>query len=229
MWRSFAAFLSIAGLLILMQLRVPNGMMGPNQPQPNQGNPAQQLADKKAKEQAELLRPFKEPHPFDASKEGYHVIFPGKPSPPQFRVINRWGTTWSYQENRLGNLVFTVYWDQRQKSEKPMSDRDYLAWQMAGYQKGLNKRVGIEDQRRVWTERYFKFKDKYEAAEVANGYHFVAQDDYYGPQLCRHWFIVTSDDLYQLEAEGNAEVVSSHFADDFFHSFELRPKFLQGP
>lgn len=178
---------------------------------------------KRAQELATLLRPFAKPHPFDAPDKGYTVVFPGQPTTSQFHYVDREGTTWYYEEQRLGRLSFTVNWDKVQRFYDGGSDRRLLDWSKMNYQKEMERLHGA-NQRWKETDRYFLYQNKYEAAEVVDYYHFVKDDEYYGQQMCRSLFILKDLDLYQLKVEGNAEVVSSKLADDFFNSFELVPK-----
>ena len=180
--------------------------------------------EKRGHELATLLRPFDKPCPFDGTEHGYKLVFPGRPTTPQFHSIDREGTTWYYEEQRLGAaLSFTANWDKAQRFFDGGADRRLLDWSKMHYQKEMERLHG-ENQRWRESNRYFLYQNKYEAAEVIDYYHFVKDDDYYGPQMCRALFILKDLDLYQLKVEGNAEIVSSKLADDFFHSFELVPK-----
>ncbi len=239
MWRSISALACVAVILIVMHMQVgnlmvpaPGGAPGNAQPptwtlfslpaKPDARTTAQKRADKKAEEEATLLRPFAKPYPFTAEKEGYKIIFPGKPTVPQFYSITRRGTTWHYSEQRLGTVTFTASWDEGKKFRPGLSDREYLDWVKNHYKDQQENRHG-GDPRWSQTQHFFKFQGKYEAVEIADHFHFKNDDDYYGPQLCRHLIIYTGEDLYALEVEGNAKVVS-HFTDAFFNSFELMPK-----
>jgi len=195
----------------------------PKNPEVDPQAMAQQRAKKKAEQQANLLRPFAKPYPFEDATKGYKVVFPGRPTTPQYRIITREGTTWYYEEERLGKVQFTATWDKVQPFYGGGTDRQYLDWSKNHYQEEMERQHG-EDKRWLQKARYFKFQGKYEAAEVIDFYHFKNDDDYYGQQMSRHLFILKGLDLYQLEVEGNAEVVSSKYADDFINSFELIPK-----
>lgn len=195
---------------------------------PSKEERVRQKAEKKVWDEANLLRPFAKPYPFEGKQEGYRVLFPGKPTVPQFRDIMDAGTTWFYDEERLGTVSFMVIWDPRDKRQapgvRPRTDRDELDWHKHWFLEDIENRTNSQDPRWFQRQRYFMFRDQYEAAEVNTLFHFASDDDYFGPQLCRRWFIVTEDDVYRVHVEGNAEVVSSQLADDFFNSFELRPK-----
>src|SRR5207247_6121103 len=97
MWRSISALASVAVILIIMQVQVGNLMVpapagaAGNAQQPmwtlfplpaNVKTVAQKRAEKKAQEEGTLLRLFAKPHPFTAEKEGYRIVFPGKPTVP---------------------------------------------------------------------------------------------------------------------------------------------------
>jgi len=216
----------------LMQLPDPNAPAKPKTwflvplPKAQQPDPqaiAQQKAKKKIEDQANLLKPFAKPHLFEHAEKGYQVVFPGRPTTPQFHYIDREGTTWYYEEERLGRLSFAVNWDKVQPFYDGGPDRRLLDWHKMHYQKEMERLHG-ENQRWLERERYFLYQNQYEAAEVVDYYHFTHDDDYYGQQMCRSLFILKGLDLYQLKVEGNAEVVSSKLADDFFRSFELIPK-----
>jgi hypothetical protein len=184
---------------------------------------AAQLAKKKIEEQANLLRPFAKPYPFDGSEHGYRIIFPGKPTTPQFYYINRAGTTRYYEEDRLGRICFTMNWDKVQPFYDGGTDRRLLDWHKTHYQQEMERLHG-DDQRWLQRDRYFKYQNQYEAAGVIDYYHFTQNDDYHGQQMCRCVMILKDLDLYEIKVEGNAEIVSSKLADDFFNSFQLVPK-----
>jgi hypothetical protein len=244
MWRMLVAFACIVIALAVIQSQVSALLMAPDQsgaapartwmllplpanPKPDPQAQARAKAEKKSLEQAALLRPFAKPHPFEAAQEGYKVTFPGKPTTPPYHVITREGTTWSYEEERLGRLLFVVTWDKKQKFMPGQTDRELLDWSKKHYQKEMQRLHG--DDRR-WFEKhgYFKFQNQHEAAVVIDYYHIKTDDDYYGQQMCRRWFILVGEDLYSLTVEGNADIVRSKLADDFFNSFELRPKVAKG-
>jgi hypothetical protein len=243
MWRLAVAAVCFVIALVVVQTQVANLMVLPGQPG-GQGNApaktwfllplpknpkidpqelARQKAKKKIEEQANLLRPFAKPYPFEAKREGYKVVFPGKPTTPLYREITREGTTWYYEEERLGRVVFSAIWDKVQPFMEGGSDRRRLDWSKKHYQKEMERLHG-DNKGWIQIDRYFLYQNKYEAAEVTDYYHFNSDDDYYGQQMCRRLFILKGLDLYQLEVEGNAEIVSSKLAGDFFNSFELRPQ-----
>src|SRR5437867_2818514 len=147
----------------LMQLPDPNAPAKPKTwfllPLPKAQKPdpqaiAQQQAKKKIEEQANLLRPFAKPYPFDGSEKGYKVVFPGRPTTPQFHYIDREGTTWYYEEERLGRLCFTANWDKVQRFYDGGTDRRLLDWSKMHYQKEMERLHG-ENQRWKETNRYF--------------------------------------------------------------------------
>jgi hypothetical protein len=243
MWRFSVPAVCIVVAFVLVQMQVANLMVLPGQPGalpngqprtwmllPLPKNPkldpqarAEQRAKKKIEEQVSLLRPFAQPYPFEDAERGYKVIFPGKPTMPMYRMITGKGTTWYYEEQRLGKITFSATWDKEKKLSDGQSDRELLDWSKKHYQKEM-ERIHGDDKRWIETDQYFKFQNKYEAADVVDYYHFKNDDDYYGQQMCRRRFILVGQDLYGLAVEGNAEVVSSKLADEFFKSFELIPK-----
>jgi hypothetical protein len=184
---------------------------------------AAQKANKKIEQQANLFKPFAKPHLFEDAESGYKIVFPGPPHQPQFYYINRNGTTWYYEEERLGKLRFSMDWDKIQMPYDPQPEAQLLASRRKYYQEHMEKRHG---EQKGWMEkvRDFNFQNRCLACEVVDYYHFNADDDYYGQQMCRNVMIINGLDLYQISVEGNAEVVNSKLADDFFRSFELIPK-----
>jgi hypothetical protein len=184
---------------------------------------AQQKAKKKIEEQANLLKPFAKPHLFEHAENGYKIVFPGRPHMPQFYYIDRHGTTWYCEEERLGKLRFSMDWDKIQMPYDRQTQAQLLASHRKYYQEQMEKRHG---EQKGWIEkvRDFRYQNQYEACEVVDHYHFNSDDDYYGQQMCRNLMIINDLDFYQISVEGNAEVVSSKLADDFFGSFQMIPK-----
>src|SRR6185369_11155008 len=49
-----------------------------------QAAPPLSKEERMAKEKAEMLLPFAKPHSFEPAGQGYKIVFPGRPKPPQF-------------------------------------------------------------------------------------------------------------------------------------------------
>src|SRR5262245_53636129 len=214
MGRTFAGIACVLVIFILVQTQIA-GLMTlpepgapakpktwflipiPEAQKPDPQTMAQQRAKKKIVEQANLLRPFAHPYPFEDAEKGYKVVFPGRPTTPQYRYITREGTTWYYEEERLGKVTFMADWDKVQKFIDGGDDRKLLDWSKKYYQSEMERTHG-NDKRWTQTSRYFKYLGKYEAAEVVDRYHFSTNDDYYGQQMRRKLFILVGQDLYSL-------------------------------
>jgi len=182
-------------------------------------------AERLAKEKAELLRPFDKPHPFEPADQGYKVVFPGKPKPPQFRDIMHDGSVWSYDERRLGMVDFLVVRTAKQKFYEDQGPRQHLDWKLAHLQnESLLKLRAVPAKTRV-TQRFFKYLGLYDAVDVMIEYEISHDDDdYHGERLRRRWIIVTERDVFDVQVDGTKDLVNSHLADEFFASFELRPR-----
>jgi hypothetical protein len=212
--------LVLIGLVIGLRGRWP-------QPEPRL-TPAEQLA----KEKAGLLRPFDSPHPFEPEGEGYRIIFPGRPTTPQFRDIMHDGSTWVYEaKERLGPAHFSVERTKKRPFYEPSTDRRHIEWSMGHYRKWWEDQATRPDRANtVITERYTKFAGRYEAAELVVRYE-ITKSDYLariGRHRCRHWYIVTADDIYEVHAEGTEDFITSPLVDAFFRSFDLVPKAPRG-
>ena len=192
-----------------------------------QAAPPLSKEERMAKEKAEMLLPFAKPHSFEPAGQGYKIVFPGRPKPPQFRDIMHDGSVWSYDEQRLGMVNFLVVRTVKQKFYEDQGPRQQLDWKLRHLEDEPLLKLRADPARTRRTERFFSFDGKHEAVEVNIEYEIKQPDDsYFGARLRRRWIIVTQEDVFDVEVDGNKEFVASPLADAFFASFKLCPKRL---